>query len=124
MKWFEWILFASAIVFAGNVLGCMILCDTIPQIKSAKKYAWLIPIMNVALFFSFLFEAFGRQAFQRFWRFIILPHKNILTLHAMVQILEEERVEERSNHRFPRKELPQKQHAVFREIFAAAAKLI
>lgn len=122
MRWFGWILFALAIVYIGNVLGCMILCEIIPQIKTVRKYAWKIPIFNFALLFCFLLEILdGWEGFMSFWGFIRLPHKNILVMHAIAQLLEKRNIEECEDCRLNRSESQKKRAAVLKGTFESLA---
>ena len=52
MTWVGWTLLAIILVYLGNVIGCMILCETIPGLSCVKKWAWMVPIINV-VFSSF-----------------------------------------------------------------------
>jgi len=90
MRWFEWAFFTTVIVYIGNILGCMILCETISQIEPVRKYVWMVPVLNLILFFSFLSEALSGQGFAPFWKFIKMPQKNIFVLSVMVGTLKEE----------------------------------
>ena len=39
---------ATAMAFyLGNVLGCLVLCDTIPGLKPAAAHAWKIPFLAI-----------------------------------------------------------------------------
>lgn len=122
MRWFEWVLFIIAFVYIGNVLGCMILCETIPQIETMRRYAWMVPVLNLMLFFSYLFEALGGQGFARFWKFIKVPQKNIFILDVLAQSVKEAVVEERQYRRLLGKsESQEKRTAAFKGIIRSVA---
>ena len=89
MTWFEWALLAVAMAYIGNVLGCLILCETIPKIEVAKKYAWMVPILNLLLFSSFLSEALNGEGFRFLWRFVKTPQKNVFALSVLAQTIKE-----------------------------------
>jgi len=125
MRWFEWAFLATVIVYIGNILGCMILCETIPQIESVRKYTWMIPVLNLMLFFSFLSEALGGQEFAPFWKFIKMPQKNIFALSVMAGTLKEEITEEHQYRCFlDRKGLQKKCAAVFKGTLRSLAALL
>ena len=88
MNWIGWMFLAISIVYLGNIFGCMILCETIPGLESAKKYAWIIPMVNIMLLFSFLFDSSVKNRFTLFKKFVTMPQKNIFSLKALARSTE------------------------------------
>lgn len=118
MRWFEWAIFAIAVVYVGNVLGCMILCETIPQIETARKYSWIVPVLACMLFFSYLFEALGGRGFVLLWKYIKMPQKNIFILGAITQLAKRTVVEEHQCRQpIDRRESQKEQIVVVRGLF-------
>lgn len=113
MTWVGWTLLAIILVYLGNVIGCMILCETIPGLSCVKKWAWMVPIINVVLFFKFLLAPpEGDKGL--FWSFIQLPQKNLFNLKVMAEYIEVVG----AYHQYPRFQLKKRLGATFAGIFA------
>lgn len=70
-------------VYAGNVLGCLVLCETIPELRKAKKYVWQVPIVNVYFIMSVLFSPSRKHRFKFLWQYLQTPCKNIVATCAV-----------------------------------------
>lgn len=93
MNWGVILILAVVVVYAANVLGCLILCETIPELKSAHKYAWYVPILIILLPFFILFDPAIKNKFELIWGFIWMPHKSIAAVSSVADALrEQERV--------------------------------
>lgn len=119
MNWIGWLGLVIAIVYIGNVLGCMILCETIPEMDSMRKNAWMVPILILMLFFSFLFDAIsGKSEFKYFWKFVRMPQKSVFTLKSMSRCIKEESIEDYRYRQFhDRRNSRERRIAVFTGTF-------
>lgn len=119
MNWIGWLFLVAVIVYIGNVLGCMVLCETIPGMDSVKKYAWMVPILNLVLFFSFLYDALlDKSRFKYFRKFIKMPQKSMFALKSMDYSIKEETVENNQYRQFhTRKKQREQRIAIFTGTF-------
>ena len=88
-------------VYIGNVVGCLVLCETIPELSRAKKFVWQVPIVNL---FYVVYILFSPQMTDRRLQALLLhlktPCKNVLVICAMIETAKEIAVEKRrSNNR-------------------------
>ena len=82
-------------VYIGNVLGCLMLCETIPELNGAKKLVWQIPIINLSYVMYVLFspkEKDGR--FQTLLSYLKIPSKNALVTYVVAGTVKELAAEE------------------------------
>lgn len=118
MSWIGWLFLLLTLVYIGNVLGCMILCETIPDLISAKRYVWMVPVLNVMLFIYFFYSLLRKLEFGTLWRFIRFPQKNIFALKAIISSIREEAAEEVQYNRFhTKKRTAERRVAVLTGIF-------
>ena len=66
-------------IYIGNVLGCLLLCETIPELSKAKKYVWQVPIVNFRFIISTLFS----PEFRLLKLYLSTPCKNVIGTYAV-----------------------------------------
>ena len=72
--------------YIGNILGCLVLCETIPELNKAKKFVWEVPIINFLYIMHILFSAkkMGKRL-RALLVYLKTPCKNILIVDAIVE---------------------------------------
>ena len=80
--------FAVAVIlfiYIGNVLGNAVLCETVPELARAKKFIWVIPFVQVFYPIRLIVSAQNNR-FVLLYRYIRIPHKNIIMSYAFAQV--------------------------------------
>ena len=72
-------------IYAGNVLGCLVLCESIPELKKAKKLVWYIPILNFSYAWYVLFSRNQENRFEILYWYIRTPCKNAVVAYATIE---------------------------------------
>lgn len=99
------------VVYIANVVGCLVLCETIPELEPARKYVWFVPVLNVLFPFSVLFDSEIKNKFELIWVFIRMPHKSITAISSVREALEEQQVKEKQFDPFHQKPSRRRQRA-------------
>lgn len=84
-----WIALFILILYLGNVLGCLILCETVPELCGVRHYIWSVPILNCGIISVFFLDLVLKRQSDYFRKFIKMPQKNMITLYAIARTLEE-----------------------------------
>jgi len=82
------------VVYISNVLGCLILCETIPEVEPARKFVWYVPILIVLFPISVMFDPAIKNKFRLIWSFIRTPHKSITAISSVVGALKDQEFKE------------------------------
>lgn len=86
-------------VYIGNVVGCLVLCETIPELSRAKKFVWQVPIINLSYVVYILFSSkMAGRRFQALLLHLKTPCKNVLVIYAMIETAKEIAVEKKRNN--------------------------
>lgn len=87
-------------VYIGNVLGCLVLCETITELRRAKKYVWQVPFMNVlcGVYILFLSQEEGGRLKTFLW-YLKTPCKNARLSYVLVEIMKEHAAEKKKHGR-------------------------
>lgn len=86
-------------VYAGNVIGCVVLCETIPELKWAKEFAWQVPFINLFFAINTLFSSqIGGNRFRLLLLYLKYPCKNVLTLWATSEVIERRESEDQQSN--------------------------
>ncbi len=96
MRIILWFVLFTSVIYAGNVIGICILCETFSELKRIKSLAWYIPILNCLMFFSIVFKMEQKEKITLF-EFIRVPHKNIIAAYVVNDCLKE--MENSDKHR-------------------------
>lgn len=75
-------------IYIGNVIGISVLCDTIPNLKKAKKFAVWIPFIGISFLFYLLFNGKMENKTRFVFRYIIMSHKNVVFANAVAEAYE------------------------------------
>lgn len=86
MSVFGWLFLAIAMLYIGNVLGCLILCETIPSIRKARKYAVYVPFLIATAYFDFFTDCLREKDFFKFFKGLMMSHKNLKALKALSRL--------------------------------------
>lgn len=77
-------------VYVGNVLGCLVLCETIPELSKAKKFVWQVPLINFSYVMYILFSSQKKgDRFQSLISYLKTPCKNVIANYAMAEAVKE-----------------------------------
>ncbi len=72
--------------YIGNILGCLMLCETIPELRGAKKFVWEVPIINFYYIIHILFSSKKKGNRLRTLKiYLKTPCKNILIANAIAE---------------------------------------
>lgn len=82
------------VVYVANILGCLVLCETIPEVEQSRRYVWLIPIMIFLTPFCCIFDTSVKKKIRFILVYIIEPHKSITMIYAMMYALEKRKIKE------------------------------
>ena len=86
-------------VYIGNVLGCLMLCETIPELSRAKKFVWQVPIINLSyVIYILLSPKMKGNRFQALLFHLKTPCKNVLVTYAVVETVKELAAEKRKSN--------------------------
>lgn len=112
-------------VYIGNVLGCLVLCETIPELERAKKYAWQVPIIQLLYMMDILFSSKRKgNRLQYLLLYLRIPCKNVLISHATVEAMKEYAAEKRKyNSQQPSTHVAQKIFKNSQGIYATTLSL-
>lgn len=111
MSWRLILILVVVVVYVANVVGCLVLCETIPELEPARRYAWFVPILNILFPLFVLFDSAIKNKFELIWGFMSMPHKSITALSSVKYAMEEQMVKEKQYDPFHRKPSRQRQRA-------------
>lgn len=83
------VLIALLAVYIGNVVGVSVICDTMPSLKKAKRFAPWIPFLGIGFLFHIIFEKEIENKRQFMAEYLITPHKNVVFTIAVAEAYEE-----------------------------------
>lgn len=87
-------------VYIGNVLGCIVLCETIPELRRAKRFMWQVPLVNISYVAYVLFSSSKKGSrFQSLLQYLKTPCKNVIAIYATVDAVEESASEKKKRSR-------------------------
>ena len=72
-------------VYLGNVLGCLVLCETIPELRRAKEFVWKIPFIHLFYVIDVLLSFKREDRLQYLLWYLKTPYKNVLVSCAVVE---------------------------------------
>lgn len=79
-----------ASAYVGNVLGCLVLCETIPELSKAKKFVWQVPIINVSFIGYILFSPkMKNEELKALLLYLKMPCKNVLVTYIVAETVKE-----------------------------------
>lgn len=79
-----------ASAYVGNVLGCLVLCETIPELSKAKKFVWQVPIINVSFIGYILFSPkMKNKKLKALLLYLKMPCKNVLVTYIVAETVKE-----------------------------------
>ena len=79
------------VVYLGQVLGLMTLCENYSFLKPALKLAFSVPFMRIVLFCVFLSDSIRSHSYKQFLSFLKLREKSVIILGGYARILQDER---------------------------------
>lgn len=111
MSWTFILLLVVVMVYIANVVGCLILCETIPGTEPVRKYAWYVPVLIFVFPFCVMLDPAIKNKRKLIWGFIRTPHKSISAISSVVDVLKDQEVKEEKYDPFQKKPNTQKQYA-------------
>lgn len=72
-------------VYLGNVLGCLVLCETIPELRRAKEFVWQIPFIHLFYVIDILLSSKREDRLEYLLWYLKTPYKNVLVSCAVVE---------------------------------------
>lgn len=111
MSWTFILILVIAVVYIANVLGCLVLCETIPGAGPARKYVWYIPIIIFVFPFCVMLDPAIKNKRRLIWCFIMMPHKSITAISSVIVALKDQEVKEEKYDPFHKKPSHQRQRA-------------
>jgi len=88
------------VLYCGQVIGMLIYCENCSELKEAKAYVYLVPIVKVAMIVPCINDCFKEKKIRWLITYLMLEDKNVMILCAIVDMLPELRkIEQRSKVR-------------------------
>lgn len=73
-------------IYLGNVLGCAILCETIPTLNRVRPLVWKAPFLHL----RYIKDMVANRKWSKLWDYVELPCKNLVMLCALVATIQAE----------------------------------
>lgn len=100
------------IIYLGVVYGIIMMCDSMPELHRVKKYAWILPQLEIRFFFHILHDRTIKEKSHFLISFLFYDEKNMLFAFCMAKALDELTVKNTS------RTTPKVRHARKRQLFS------
>lgn len=111
MSWGFILILVVVVVYISNVLGCLVLCETIPGVEPVRKFVWYVPILIVIFPICVMLDPAIKNKFELIWSFIWMPHKSATAISSVMAALKDQKAKEKKYDPFHKKPSRQKQRS-------------
>ena len=103
---------AIAIIYLGVVFGIIMMCESMPELHRVKKYAWILPQLEIRFIFHVLCDHTIKEKSRFLISFLFYDEKNMLFAFCIAKALDELTVKSTS------RTTPKVRHARKRQLFS------